>query len=177
MPYSPIDIGDVICVRTGNSFVSRMIRLGAAILDKPNTVNHIVIAHHIDKAGVFWGIEGRPGGVGWVDLRRYIDSVWTVGNGAQPKSSHQRHLIALAAKGLVGTPYDWSAIAEDGMNAISATRLFGSKQWGKQTPGHVVCSSLADWVYEEVGLASPQPDQTCTPGDWAEFIITKGWEK
>jgi hypothetical protein len=41
----------------------------------------------------------------------------------------------------------------------------------------VVCSSLAAWVYDRVGLAAPHPAdwQHVTPGDWAAFIAAAKW--
>lgn len=166
--------GDILCTRNATGFAARMIRLGAALRDRPNTVNHVVIAHHVDAAGTLWGIEGRPGGVGWVDCRHYLKGAYTLDNREQPKTDAQRQAVCHAANGLLGTPYDWVGIAADGMDAIHAPDLW-AQDWPKCPPAHVVCSSLADWVYEHVGLASPQPDRTCTPGDWAAFIAEKGW--
>src|SRR5690242_20152365 len=66
--------GDILAVNTGMHFGSRMIRFGAAVRElvtgkaEPDFVNHIAFVHHIDAHGVPWGLEGRPGGVGWVDL-------------------------------------------------------------------------------------------------------------
>jgi hypothetical protein len=169
-------IGDVLCTRSSKGLAGRLIRLGAALQDQPDTVNHVVIVHHRDRAGTLWGIEGRPGGVGWVDCARYLRGPYTLDNGAQQKTAHQRAQVCKAAAGLIGTPYDWTGIALDAMQAIDAPALWADR-WKGQVPAHVVCSSLADWVYEHVGLASPDPDRTCTPADWAEFIIEKGWRR
>lgn len=171
-----INKGDVLCTRNPKGWPAYFIRLGAAIRDRPSIVNHVIVAHHVDKAGVWWGVEGRPGGVGWVDLRRAMKSPYTITNAAQPKTVEQREEIAYVAKGLLGTPYDWQGIVADGMEAISAQELWNS--WTDTPPAHVVCSSLADWVYDRVGLASPGQkfDRTVTPGDWAQFIIEKGWK-
>lgn len=172
-----IDVGDIICTRNPKGWPAYLIRLGAAILDKPNTVNHVIVAHHVDEAGTFWGVEGRPGGVGWVDMRRALKAPYTLTNAAQPKTLEQRLAIAKVVEGMLGTPYDWAGIVGDAMDAIHAQNLWAS-QWGEDRlpPSHVVCSSLADWVYEHVGLASPAKDRNVTPGDWAAFITERGWE-
>lgn len=169
-------IGDVLCTRTPKGWPARLIRLGAALRDRPNTVNHVIVVHHWDAAGTLWGIEGRPGGVGYVDIAGVVESPWTVSNIDQPKEEHQRGTIALVAESMLGTPYDWTGIALDAMEAIGADHLWREK-WDHTPPAHVVCSSLADWVYEHVGLASPKPDRTCTPAHWAHFITTQGWDR
>ena len=171
--------GDVLCTRSEKGLGSFLIRLGAALRNRPNLHNHVVIVHHRDAAGTWWGIEGRPGGVGWVDMAHYLKSDWTLGNIDQPKTSKQRTEIVNVAKSLLGTPYDWTGIALDAMEAISAQELWAG-HWGKgdTPPAHVVCSSLADWIYDHIGLASPGAfkDRTISPGDWAEFIIREGWD-
>lgn len=175
-----VDIGDVICTRNPKGLPAFFIRLGAAFLDRPNTVNHVIVVHHYDKVGTLWGIEGRPGGVGYVDVRQALKSPYTISNALQPKNSGQRFVIAKAAEGLIGTPYDWRGIVEDGMRAIGAQELWKDK-WGdeKTPPAQVVCSSFADWVYDYCKLPSPgrRFDRNVTPGDWAKFIIEEQWRK
>lgn len=173
-----LGIGDVLCTRS-TGWAVFWIRLGAALLDRPNTVNHVIVVHHWDSAGTLWGIEGRPGGVGYVDVKRHLASPYTLTNKDQPKDEGQRFVIAKAAEGLLGTPYDWRGIVEDGMRAIGAQELWRDN-WGKNNvpPAHVVCSSFADWLYDHVGLLSPgrQFDRNVTPGDWAKFIVEKEWK-
>lgn len=171
-----LGVGDVLCTRNPKGWPARLIRLGAALLDRPNTVNHVIVVHHRDKAGTWWGVEGRPGGVGWVDLTHALKGRYTLDNRLQPKTAVQRAAIADAAKGLLGTPYDWAGIALDGMEAIGADALWASTLDG-EAPAHVVCSTLADWAYDYVGLPSPGArfDRTVTPGDWAAFITEEAW--
>jgi len=175
-----VDVGDVLCTRNPTGWAARLIRFGAALLGAPNTVNHVIVVHHRDGGGTLWGIEGRPGGVGYVDVKKALKSPYTMTNVAQPKDEGQRFIIAKAAEGLLGTPYDWHGIVLDGMKAIRAEGLWRSK-WGDEhtPPAHVVCSSFADWLYDQVGLPSPGEkfDRTVTPGDWAQFIIEKGWTR
>lgn len=167
--------GDVVCTRNKTGWAARLIRLGAALRDQPNTVNHVVVVDHVDDAGRLWGIEGRPGGVGEVDMTAYAASPYSVSNSGQGKLEVERIAICEAVRGLLGRPYDWAGIALDAAEAVGAQNLWRSREWGPQAPAHVVCSALADWAYESVGLASPQPDRTCTPGDWLEFIIERRW--
>lgn len=183
MPRFQTDLlkpGDVLVTRS-DGFFPRIIRLGQALVGSPNTVNHAIIAHHYDDAGTFWGIEGRPGGVGWVDLTDRVSSPFTNANVMQAKDAVQRAAIVKLSGALLGTPYDWAAIAADGMRAIRAQRLWKSKDYedGKP-PAHVVCSSYADWVYHELGLPSPSRmsgvSREVTPGDWETFIVEEGWK-
>ena len=168
-------IGDVYVVRTGG-LGARLIRFGACILDKPNMYNHVAIMHHYTD-GVPWGIEGRPGGVGYVDIRGYLNSPWTINNAEQPKTHEQRIEIAARSEAMLGTKYDWQAIAADAFQDLGIRDLF-AQNWEEQgVPGHVVCSSYAAYIYSSLGMSHPtsSSDRLTTPQDWAEFIITKAW--
>lgn len=171
-----LDVGDIVVVRD-NSWAGFMIRLGAALRNKPNLGNHVAIMHHYTD-GVPWGIEGRPGGVGWVDMRKYLSSKWTVSNSAQPINVGQANLIAKTCEVAIGTPYDWEAIAADIFEILHIRDLFVENWKGQGVPGHVVCSSLAAWAYGNCGVAHPDVgnERLVSPGDWSEFIIEKGWE-
>lgn len=171
--------GDIVCSRTSKGLAGRLIRLGAAIMDKPNTVNHVIVVSHRDAAGTLWGIEARPGGVGYRDMGTVVHSAWSLDNIAQTKTTAQRKQIVEAAKGMLGTPYDWEGIAADAMEAIGAQALWCQFDRDGTAPAHVVCSSLADWVYDKVGLESPGKhfDRECSPGDWAEFITLHGFHR
>ncbi len=168
-----IDVGDVLVVR-GSDWASRLIRVGAALRDEPNLDNHVAIVHHQDANGVWWVVEGRPGGVGWADARDYLASPYTTNNVLQAKSPDQRQQIASVAMGMLGTPYDWNGIVADAMTAIGAQDLWAQNWHGQGPPAHVVCSSLAAWVYQHVQLDIPTyhaPRET-TPADWEQFILT-----
>lgn len=175
-----VGIGDVLCTRS-TGWAVFFIRLGAALLDRPNTVNHVIIVHHQDADGTLWGIEGRPSGVGYVRLDKYLKSPWTLANVEQPKSEGDRYLIAKAAEKLLSAPYDWYGIFQDALlwaNRSRVRRMINAN-WGDANtpPTHVVCSSFADWVYDFCGLTSPgrRFDRNVTPGDWAKFIIESEW--
>ena len=173
-----MNIGDVLVVRS-NGAAGFLIRLGAALRNKPNLGNHIAVMHHTDDKGIPWGLEGKPGGVGWVDLRNYSNSRWTMCNDGQPISTAQAASVARAMGVMVGTPYDWQAIAADAFKALHIEYLFAQDWHGKGIPGHVVCSSLAAWAYEQAGLAHPGEsghERFVAPGDWNQFILTKAWE-
>lgn len=160
--------------------MGKLIRFGAALRGKPNLVNHVVVVHHRDAGGTLWGVEGRPGGVGWVDISVYGNYPYTSANNLQPKSPSQRLRVAQLAEQLLGTSYDWTAIVAAAMESLRLNIL-----WKRQdlksgaVPADVICSSFADWIYEEVGLASPgKSDGTryTTPGDWDEFILEERWK-
>lgn len=176
----PLLIGDVLVTREGKWFASGAIRFGALLRNRPAFCNHVIVVHHRDENGTLWGIEGRPGGVGWRDLTESLKHPLTNANNAQPKTDAQRAEIADIMIMMLGTPYDWAGIAEDTRQALRLTwKIPIAKEWKDQeVPGQVVCSSLADWAYEKVGLANPghgQITRTTTPGDWDHFMITRGW--
>lgn len=170
--------GDILLTRDPTVW-GRLIRFGGALLDKPDSWNHVIIVSHTDEMGVLWGIEGRPGGVGWVDLTPWLADRWTIGNTGQPKTGEQRGQIITIAKGLLGTPYDWVGIVKDAMLAMNIGAMWKLREWGDSPPGQVVCSSAVAWVYQKVGLARPEPthdERTTTPADWARFIQLHPWD-
>jgi hypothetical protein len=162
--------GDLLVVRSPG-IAGRLIRFGAALLDKPNLSNHVAIVHHYDKAGVLWVIEGRPGGVGWRQADDYLKSPWTVNNSGQYKTQPQRDMITAGAVALLGTPYDWAAIADDAVDSLHLADLW-KPQFGT-VPGQVVCSSLAAWLYAKAALDHPSGGRNVSPGDWDELIQLK----
>ena len=179
--------GDVLLVRLPSTslsvrIVEWLISLGATLRREPPQWTHVIIAHHTDEAGVFWGIQGQPGVVGWVDLTPYLAAGSTaLTNSAQPKTKGDRKLICDALLPLVGVAeYDWVAIGVDAVIATGALawadpiwKAVG--RWGSTAPGHVVCSSVADWVYGRTGLKAPAAGRFTTPGDWAQFIQRGAW--
>lgn len=167
--------GDVLAVRTSGPF-GEIIRVGEELAGKPGLDNHVAIMHHWD-GDVPWGLEGRPGGVGWVDLRAYLASPYTVTNIGQPgRDDLTRMTVAGKAKALLGTEYDWAAIGGDALAALHV-RLWALKFPHGLAPGEVVCSSLAAWLYEQAGWARPDPGQErdVEPGDWTAFILAGGY--
>lgn len=178
---TPIGIGDVLVTREGPWYVSAAIRLGAAMLGTPAFCNHVIIVHHRDADGAWWGIEGRPSGVGWVNLNTRLDMRLTNANNDQPKNEDQRYLIAKASETLFNTPYDWGGISVDVAEAFRVQHALRDqiKEWADgETPSHVVCSSFADWAYETVGLPNPGGNKRTrftTPGDWDRFMLEKEW--
>lgn len=179
--------GDVLLVRNlSTAWLARItrlgIRIGAWLTGRPTQWTHAIVAHHVDAAGTYWGIEGRPGGVGWVDLAPHLADKVTLTNARQPKSDAQRDLVCGAALVLLvdHTAYDWAAIGIEAEIAIAAARHVDplwkpGSEWGPGIPGAVICSALADWAYEQAGLETPDADRYCTPGDWATLIEDKGW--
>ncbi len=170
--------GDVLTVwDTRRPLPAWLIRIGGWLRGHwRNRSNHVVMAHHVDAAGTWWGIEGRPGGVGWVDLAQYPHV--TSDNTGQPKTDAQRAALADVAVGMLGTDYDWAAIVTDGRDALRIDHLWKSKDFGVEPPAHVVCSSAWDWAYEHVGLASPGGSvgtRWTTPADWETFNSGQGW--
>jgi hypothetical protein len=145
---------------------------------RPSICNHAIVVHHRDAAGVWWGIEGRPGGVGWRDLTEPLKWATTNANNAQPKSEGQRYLVATAVESMLDTPYDWGGIVTDAQQAARWLWKQAGEWQDDQKPAAVVCSSLADWAYEQVGLPNPggtAQTRMTTPGDWDDWMIHERW--
>jgi hypothetical protein len=175
--------GDIFAVRSPGT-AGRLIRFGAALRElvtgsaEPNLDNHIAVVHHTDKAGTLWVLEGRPGGVGWRDAGDYLKSPWTVTNVGQPKTDAQRKQICGITEAMIGTAYDWAAIAEDGALAFGLKDIWTEKASG-QVPAHIVCSSLAAYAYDKAGVpapAGPGDYRHVSPADWTAFILSGRWE-
>jgi hypothetical protein len=161
----------VLCVRT-SGFAAAAIRLGAALRGKPDISNHVAVVHHTDTEGTTWVIEGRPGGVGWRDAADYLASRQTLTNAAQPKTAEQRKLITRAMEAMLGKAYDWDAIANDGLEDLHLWAPYAG-----QVHGETVCSALAAYGYDMGRTPRPKgQERLVQPGDWDEFIITRGWE-
>lgn len=180
-PVNPFDLtglapGDVIAVNTHTPGITELIQTGGILTGETGMDDHIVIVHHFTD-GVPWGIEGRPGGVGWADLRRYMNEPHSVGNVSQPKSDAQRAMVVKASETLIGTPYDWAAIATDTLAALHLPDLFAENWHGNGAPGHVVCSSLAAYLYGQAALSHPvvHSERRTTPPDWTEFNLAHMW--
>jgi hypothetical protein len=185
--------GNVLMTRTP-SFVGAAIRFGEALLDLPNPHNHVIVVSHRDAAGVLWGIQASPGGIGWAyDLDKVIANRWTMSNADQPLSPTQRALIVKVVTGLLpraatqgqpafsGTGYDWSAIFADGLAAVHLDWMWRLEEFPEQgqQPPHLVCSALADWGYERAGAANPggyARTRLTQPADWTRFTIRREWE-
>jgi hypothetical protein len=169
--------GDVLTVwDPRNPLPAWAIRAGGWLRGRRARADHVVMFHHADAAGTAWGIEGRPGGVGWVDLATYPHI--TSSNAAQPKTDAQRAQLREAAVGMLDVGYDWAAVVSDARQALHLDHLWRSKDFGDDAPAHVVCSSAWDWVYEHLGLASPGGTvgtRWTTPADWERFNLAAGW--
>lgn len=167
--------GDVLVIADKKA-TSFFVKLAALFTNKPALYNHIAIVHHIDDAGTVWCVEGRPSGTGWVDAEKYLKAPFTKTNAHMypNRTDEQRSKVASIIEGMIGTPYDWSAIVEIGMNAIHADELWKAKQWNAdEVPTHVICSSLAEWAYQQVGWTTPAPytsGRFVTPADWHLFL-------
>jgi hypothetical protein len=167
--------GDVLAIRTGG-FAGELIRVGEELTGKIGLENHIAVCHHwLD--GVPWGLQGEPGGVGWIDLRAYLASPYTVTNAGQPgRSDETRATVAKEAGALLGDRYDWAAIGGDALAALHV-HLWNLKFPHGLAPGEVVCSSFAAWLYEQAGWPHPDAgtERDCEPADWCAWIMDHGW--
>lgn len=169
--------GDVVAT-AGKGFWVGWIKLYALITGKPALVNHIVVVSHRDTQGRLWGIQAMPAGIGWVDMSKWDGKAYAVANTEQVKTDDQRARIVAAVTKLLGSPYDYGAYV------VLALRTIGIElDWvdfnNDQVPVHAICSSLADYAYEDSGLDSPggtAGTRFTTPADWHEFIELHEWE-
>lgn len=176
-PPTPLLRPGTVFVTRSSGWAARLIRLGAALLGKPNLHNHVALYHHTTD-GVPWGIEGRPGGVGWVDMRRYLKDKHTIDNRDQPDLSRSDGAaIAASMEALLGTKYDWVAITDATRAALHLPDLWREDWHGQGVPGQMVCSSAAAYFYGTHGFARPGngDERHVKPADWTEHILLKQW--
>ena len=175
-----IGVGDVLAVYSPG-IGAELIRLGAALENKPNLSNHVAIVHHKDAQGRWWVIQGQPGGVGYAQAAPLLSSSHTIDNVLQPgRSDTDRALLAKRAESMLGTPYDWEAIADEVVRTFAPRAKGIWEQDWKGTglaPGHVICSSFAAYLYKSAGWAYPRDVDTreISPGDWDEFCIENSY--
>jgi len=162
------------------------IMIGSWLLGHPAPVDHVVVSHHQDKNNIWWGIEGRPSRVGWVDMSVYMKTPGqlrhALGNTMQPRTDAQRQAVCKLMEGLLGTGYDWiGGIVADFDAVLRAEDLakLVDHWWGwpddVARPPHVVCSSAAAWAYGRLGLDRPGgPEELVSPADWWDF--NKQWQ-
>ena len=163
--------GTVLAVRT-DGWAGAWIRFGSAIRGKPNISNHIAVVHHTDDSDTTWAIEGRPGGVGWVDATGYLGSPWTLTNQGQLMTLDDGLAVAETCEAMIGTRYDWDAITDDGLADLDL--------WHPHlgvVHGETVCSALAAYAYDKRSLPRPKgSERLVQPSDWDIWCITRGWE-
>jgi hypothetical protein len=182
-----VGVGDVLAVSTAANWAAKLINIGQVLRGLPGMNNHVVVAHH-HRDGKWWGLEGRPGGVGWAPLDKYLADPRTTSNFEQPRTKEQRLSIARRAEAMIGDSYDWAAIAADAFTALNI-RLLYAANWANPAPGttpgdyragspdHVVCASYAAWLYAAEGLTHPRVGQEryCYPADWTRFNMDEVW--
>jgi hypothetical protein len=166
--------GDLLVTRSAGR-AGYLIRLGAAIRNKPALVNHVAVMHHRDPQGRWWVVEGRPGGVGWRQAADYLRSPYTLSNAKQPKTDAQRTEVTAGAVAMLGTSYDWAAIAQDAAGAFGLDRVWTLDFADGGVPGAVVCSSLAAYLYAKVKLVCPVGGREVEPADWLSLWAEQGW--
>jgi hypothetical protein len=170
--------GDVVIVEMGIWIVRALIWIQALFSGnfKYRQNGHVIVVSHRDEEGRLWGIEGRPGGVGWALMDKRAGE-YGLSNVEQPKSDDDRYYIVETMKSLLGTHYDYLAYLDIALETIGITPQWTDFQ-GNDVPPHFICSAVADYVYEVRGLANPggmEITRHTTPAQWARFIAEKGW--
>jgi len=171
--------GDVVIVEMGIWIIRWLITIQAFLVGKAKyrQSGHVIVVTHRDSEGRLWGIEGRPGGVGWAELDKRAGK-WGLSNVEQVKDDAQRSKIVETMKTLLGTKYDYDAYVQIALATIGINTTWTDFN-GCDVPSHIICSAIADYVYEDVGLANPGGEtitRFTTPAQWGEFIDKKQWE-
>jgi hypothetical protein len=167
---------DVMVIK-GNHWFSHVIEFMEGQIHLP-PYSHVAIVSHTDAADNTWCIEARPGGIGWAMASQYLHMPGTLVNLGQPISGITREAIVLEAKKMLGTPYDWTGIAQDAERDLGLDVLWAENWQGTRLPpAHVVCSSFVAWLYDHFSAPAPHPTDAAhvEPGDWAQFIEGALW--
>jgi hypothetical protein len=170
----------VVIVQMGIWIVRVMIWIQALFTGraKYSKAGHVIVVSHRDTEGRLWGIEGRPGGIGWADLDKR-NGKWGLSNVEQPKTASARVKLVDSMVALLGAPYDYPAYLKLAMDILRISPRW--TDWNnKEIPSSYICSAVADQIYENEGLPNPGGDKLTrfvTPAEWAEFIDKKQWEK
>lgn len=175
---SKLQPGDVVIVEMGIWIIRALIWIQAVVSGKAKyrKGGHVIVVSHRDAQGRLWGIEGRPGGIGWADLTKR-DGKWGVSNVLQPKTDAQRLQIVQVMKQLLGLKYDYGAYIAIALNTVGISTDWTDYK-GENVPPHFICSAVADYVYEDVGLENPggfKITRLTTPAEWCEFIVESKW--
>lgn len=165
--------GDVVITEMGVWIIRWLIIIQSVLtgLGKYRKSGHVIVVTHRDEQNRLWGIEGRPGGVGWAQLDKR-NGKWGVTNSDQSKDAAQRSKIVETMKSLLGTKYDYDAYLQIALQTVGININWTDFK-GEQVPTHIICSAVADYVYEDVGLANPggvSITRFTTPAEWAMFI-------
>lgn len=171
--------GDVVVTEMGIWIVRVLIWIQAVLTGRAKYAKggHVIVVSHRDEQGRLWGIEGRPGGIGWCQLDKRAGK-WGLSNVEQSKDSVQRSKIVETMKTLLGTKYDYDAYVKIALSTVGVNTDWTDFN-GNDVPSHFICSAVADYVYEDVGLANPggfKITRLTTPAEWAFFIGERKWE-
>lgn len=171
--------GDVVIVGMGIWIIRVLIWIQAIMTGKAKyrQDGHVIVVTHRDTEGRLWGIEGRPGGIGWA-LMDKLAGHYGLSNAEQPKDAAQRSKIVETMKTLLGTKYDYDAYLQIALQTIGINTTWTDFR-GNDVPAHFICSAVADYVYEDLELPNPggyKVTRLTTPAEWGEFIDKKQWE-
>jgi len=177
---SILEPGDVVIVEMGIWIVRVLIWIQAVLSgrSKYRQSGHVIVVSHRDNEGRLWGIEGRPGGIGWADLDKR-NGKWGISNHDQPKDAEVKVKVVQAMVALLGTKYDYPAYLKIAMDTVGITPYW--TDWNdNDVPTSYICSAVADQIYEQYCLPNPggmKVTRFTTPAEWAEFIDKRQWEK
>lgn len=178
---SVLQPGDVVIVEMGIWIVRVMIWIQALFTGKAkySKAGHVIVVSHRDNEGRLWGIEGRPGGIGWADLDKR-NGKWGLSNVDQPKTAEVRVKLVDSMVALLGAPYDYPAYLKLALDLAGITTRWTREYSDDELSVSYICSAVADQIYEANGMPNPGGNSNTrfvTPADWAYFIDNREWEK
>lgn len=181
LDVSTLKPGDVVIVEMGIWIVRVMIWIQAFFTGRArySKAGHIIVVSHTDNEGRVWGLEGRPGGIGWTNLDKRHGK-WAVTNVDQPKTAEVRAKLVESMEALLGAKYDYPAYLKLALDMVGITTRWTVEYTEDELPVSYICSAVADHIYEVNGLPNPGGNQVTrftTPAEWAYFIATKGWNQ
>ncbi|GAB2858391.1 hypothetical protein GCM10022221_67370 [Actinocorallia aurea] len=168
--FSP-PIGTFGLARIGG-FVGFLVSLGQLLIGDASRYTHAFVVVGDGKV-----IEAMPSGARLAPLSRF-DGQPVAYSWAVPLDDGQRKAITRAAIDLVGTPYGFGdyvalALARCGVSWGWLDRFLASNRT-------LICSQLVALTYAQAGVdlfADGRPMHTVTPGDLANVLIEREWNR
>lgn len=175
---STLKPGDIVVVKISIWGLKWLVGLQTLLSGnwKYRKAGHVIVVHHRDSEGRLWGVESQALGIGWVNMEKHNGN-WGVSNSEQPRTEEVNDKVIKMAEQLLGKPYDYLAYLDFAMNALGINQSWKDFQ-GNDVPVALICSAVADYIYESEGLPNPgglEITRYTTPALWAKFIDKKEW--
>lgn len=165
--------GDIFLAQI-SGFTGKLVRLGQAINGDPSFWTHAGLV--LPDGYLF---EAQPGGAVISHQNRY-DGKPILMLHRPGVSDTQRAMMVTMAKGLKGSPYNWTTyfyLSAYRLHLPLTTRLLRSRV---SKPGKMICSQAVDWISLQAGdhlFSDGRLPYDVTPGDLARLDLpdTEKW--